>query len=196
MYCYSFKTLVGVFVLIGMTFIQCRYCSETSHEDSKNQSAVMTQELEVKPAVGNLIISSSAFEPSGFIPAKYTCDGINVNPPLHIGNLPAEVQSLVLIVDDPDAPSGTWVHWVVWNIAPSPFISQNTRPGTEGTNDFGSQRYGGPCPPSGTHRYFFKVYALDNSLELPAGASKRTVLTAMEGHLLAQGELMGRYKRG
>lgn len=142
-----------------------------------------------------LQITSPAFEVNGEIPTKYTCDGADINPPLHIEGIPKETQSLVLIMDDPDAPGGTWDHWIVWNIPPVDTIEEDSVPGTEGLNDFRRQAYGGPCPPSGTHRYFFKVYALDTTLDLPPTATKADVEQAMEGHILAQGELIGRYSR-
>lgn len=145
--------------------------------------------------VAELIISSPVFENGGFIPAKYTCDGDDVNPPLDIKGLPTGTKSLVLIVDDPDAPMGTWDHWIVWNILVKDRIEENSVPGVEGVNSFGRHSYGGPCPPSGTHRYFFKVYALDTKLELNPNSKKKDVEKAMKGHVLAQGEIMGRYKR-
>jgi len=129
------------------------------------------------------------------IPSKYTCDGYNVNPPLNIRGIPEGTKSLVLIVDDPDAPIGTWVHWVVWNIPPKEEIGEDSVPGTEGLNDFRKHSYGGPCPPSGTHRYFFKVYALDTKLDLKRNSRKRDVERAMKGHILAQGQLVGLYSR-
>jgi hypothetical protein len=135
------------------------------------------------------------FKHNGYIPAKYTCDGENVNPPLNIRGFPKETKSLVLIVDDPDAPMGTWDHWVVWNISPRETIKENTVPGTEGLNDFRKHSYGGPCPPSGTHRYFFKVYALDTMLELSPNSKKRDVEKAMIGHMLSKGEIVGLYRR-
>ena len=140
----------------------------------------------------------SVFEENGQIPAKYTCDAENVNPALDISGTPEGTQSLVLIVDDPDAPAGTWVHWVMYNIAPDTArIEENSVPANamQGVNDFGTQAYGGPCPPSGTHRYRFKVYALDGRLSVPAGATKAGVEQAMEGHVLAQVMLTGLYSR-
>jgi Raf kinase inhibitor-like YbhB/YbcL family protein len=143
-----------------------------------------------------LTITSSVFKNKGVIPAKYTCDGEDVNPPLSFEGVPEGTESLVLIVDDPDAPMGTWDHWVVWNIPPVEKMEENSIPGTEGLNDFGKHSYGGPCPPSGTHRYFFKVYALDTKLDLPSNSRKRNVEKAMEGHILAKGEIIGLYSRG
>ncbi len=142
-----------------------------------------------------LRITSSAFVHKGLIPAKYTCDSDDVNPPLKIDGIPERAQSLVLIVDDPDAPMGTWDHWVVWNIPPARNIEENSVPGTEGLNDFGKHSYGGPCPPSGTHRYFFKIYALDTKLSLNPNSRKKDVERAMEGHILAKGEILGLYAR-
>ena len=143
-----------------------------------------------------LTITSSVFKNKDVIPAKYTCDGEDVNPPLSVESVPEETESLVLIVDDPDAPMGMWDHWVVWDIPPTIKIEENSVPGTEGLNDFGKYSYGGPCPPSGTHRYFFKVYALDKKLDLPSNSRKRNVEKAMEGHILAKGEIIGLYSRG
>ena len=140
-----------------------------------------------------LEVASPAFENNGFIPAKYTCQGEDINPPLVIKNIPEGTKSLVLFVDDPDAPMGTWVHWVVWNINITGEIKEDTIPGVQGMNDFGRLNYGGPCPPSGVHRYFFKVYALDCLLDLPEGSSKKDVESAMQGHVLASGQLVGRY---
>ncbi len=145
-----------------------------------------------------LSIASPAFAPNGTIPSKHTCDGRNVSPPLTIGNVPKEAKSLALIVDDPDAPRGTWVHWVVWNIPPGAgeFRENSVPPGAiQGTNDFRNRNYGGPCPPSGTHRYFFKLYALDGVPSLPPSASKADLERAMQGHILAQAELVGLYRR-
>ncbi|MCJ7804181.1 YbhB/YbcL family Raf kinase inhibitor-like protein [Patescibacteria group bacterium] len=132
------------------------------------------------------------------IPQKYTCDGENINPPLQITDVPSSAQSLVLIVDDPDAPSGDWVHWLVWNINPeTKLITENESPkeAIQGTNDFGKQNYGGPCPPSGTHRYQFKIYALDTILNLSSSSRKKDLETAMENHILDKGILIGLYQR-
>jgi Raf kinase inhibitor-like YbhB/YbcL family protein len=143
-----------------------------------------------------LSVMSPTFENNQLIPAKYTCDGDNVNPPLAIDGVPEGTKTLALIVDDPDAPMGTWDHWIVWNIpATTSKIAENTVPGTEGMNDSRRRSYGGPCPPSGTHRYFFKVYALDVKLDLSPAARKRDVEKAMQGHVLAKGELVGLYRR-
>jgi Raf kinase inhibitor-like YbhB/YbcL family protein len=140
-------------------------------------------------------ISSSAFRENEMIPTQYTCDGKNINPPLDFKDIPKQAKSLALIVDDPDAPVGTWVHWVVWNIPVVQHLNENSIPGKEGLNDFQKQSYGGPCPPSGIHRYFFKVYALDNMLNLPEATTKAQLESAMKNHVLASGELIGFYKR-
>lgn len=142
-----------------------------------------------------LSISSTAFKDNEFIPQMYTCDGKNVNPPLLIDGIPKETKSLAIIVDDPDAPGGTWVHWVVWNIPVTHQIKENHAPGKEGMNDFHMRRYGGPCPPSGTHRYFFKIYGLDTILNLPDSCNKPILEKAMSDHIIAFGELIGLYKR-
>jgi Raf kinase inhibitor-like YbhB/YbcL family protein len=143
----------------------------------------------------NLSVSSSAFENNKLIPPKYTCDGDDVNPPLIIEGAPEETKSLVLIVDDPDAPMGTWDHWVVWNIPPTSKIEENTVPGVEGMNTARKHSYGGPCPPWGTHRYFFKIYALGTKLDLSPNSRKKDVEKAMQDHVLAKGELVGLYHR-
>jgi len=142
-----------------------------------------------------LAVISPAFSAMGVIPSKYTCEGANVNPPLEIGQVPEETRSLVLIVEDPDAPAGTWLHWLVWNIPVTHSIREDEVPGEQGMNDFGKRAYGGPCPPSGTHRYHFKVYALDDLLQLPSGTRRPAVEAAMRDHIVGFGEAIGLYKR-
>ena len=147
-------------------------------------------------AAPSLSVTTPAFQAGGDIPAKFTCNGANANPELRINGVPSEARSLVLIVDDPDAPRGLFTHWIVWNIDPKATdIGENSAPagGIQGTNDFGKRNYGGPCPPSGTHRYFFKIYALDTKLDLKPSARRAELDAAMRGHTLAQGELMARY---
>jgi hypothetical protein len=149
-------------------------------------------------------ITSPAFTEGQPIPRKYTCDGDDASPPLAWSGVPGEAKSLALIVDDPDAPAGTWVHWVFFNL-PSTLTKLNEglakTPtieglGAQGTNDFRKTGYGGPCPPRGKpHRYFFKLYALDTSLSLRPGASKADLEKAMRGHILAQGQMIGTYSR-
>jgi len=151
----------------------------------------------------NIKISSASFQNGGAIPSKYTCDGANVSPALQWSGVPQNAKSLVLICDDPDAPGKTWVHWVLYDLPASttslpeavPATDKPPTGGKHGKNDFGKPGFGGPCPPSGTHRYFFKLYAVDSETSLNPGASKDQVLKAIEGHILGQGELMGTYKR-
>jgi Raf kinase inhibitor-like YbhB/YbcL family protein len=146
-----------------------------------------------------LHITSPAFQNNGSIPRQYTCDGKDINPPLEIENCPTEAKSIAFICDDPDASVGTWVHWVLWNIDPNTKeISENAVPqgAVEGMNDFKRHAYGGPCPPSGTHRYFFKVYALDTMLDISPNSTKSALEKAMKGHIIAEGQIIGLYKRG
>jgi Raf kinase inhibitor-like YbhB/YbcL family protein len=148
-------------------------------------------------------ISSSSFKQGDFIPRKYSCDGNDVSPPLNWGNVPDGTKSFALISDDPDAPMGTFVHWVLYNLSPDlrsleegiPKDKHLKNGAMHGATDFRSPGYGGPCPPGGTHRYFFKLYALDTMLKLSPGATKAEVMKAMQGHILGQCELMGKYKR-
>jgi hypothetical protein len=142
-------------------------------------------------------VTSPEFEHGKSIPKKFTRDGKDVNPALDIEDSPAEAKSLALIVDDPDAPRGTWVHWVVYNIPVGARIEEDSVPGEQGVNDSGKAAYGGPAPPPGTpHRYFFKVYALDTELALRGRVDKSAVEDAMSGHILDSAELIGMYKRG
>jgi len=148
-------------------------------------------------------ITSAAFADSGMIPSKYTCDGINVSPPLAWQTEANGIKSFVLICDDPDAPAGDWVHWILYDLpAASREIKEDCNANRNlpdgalmGVNDFHKISYGGPCPPSGTHKYHFKIYALDKILHLNAGATKRTILEAMKGHVVDHGLLVGKYKR-
>ena len=143
-------------------------------------------------------ISSLAFENNGQIPAKYTCDGTNVNPPLKIENTPSHAKSLALVFDDTDAPRGSYVHWILWNIDPGvKEIKENSVPegAIQGMNDFKKNHYGGPCPPRRAHKYVFKIYALDTRLDLSLHSTKTDLEKAMKGHILAQAQLIGVYKR-
>ncbi len=142
-----------------------------------------------------LKVTSDAFEAGGSIPSRYTCEGVNVNPSLQVAGIPEKTKSLAIIVDDPDAPGGTWTHWIVWNIPVSNLIIEHSVPGEEGINDFGQRHYGGPCPPHRTHHYHFKVYALDDELPLTATALKQDLEKAMQSHILASGELIGVYEK-
>ena len=141
-------------------------------------------------------LTSPDFENNKMIPRKFTCEGADVNPTLVIEDIPAGTKSLALIVDDPDAPMGTWVHWVVYDIPVVSRIDEDSIPGKQGMNDFRRKDYGGPCPPSGTHRYFFKLYALDKELALGERVDKKALEKAMQGHILDKAELIGLYKRG
>lgn len=143
-------------------------------------------------------LTSPAFLHNEKIPSKYTCDGANFSPLLRFEKIPQDSKSLVLICDDPDAPMGDWVHWLIWNIDPATTeIPENFSPtdAIQGTTSFGNIGYGGPCPPSGVHRYFFKLYALDTTLDLPPSTQKADLETAMENHILAQAEMIGLYQR-
>ena len=140
-------------------------------------------------------LSSSAFGPGEAIPARHSCDGKDLSPPLTIEDIPGATAALALIVDDPDA-GGTWDHWVAYDIPVAGTVPEGVRSlGTAGTNSWRRTGYGGPCPPSGTHRYYFRIYALDAPLGLPAGAGRKQILEAMRGHVLAEATLMGRYSR-
>ena len=150
-----------------------------------------------QPTTGSpsVALSSPAFKAGEEMPDRFTCNGANVSPPLRISGTPASAKSLALIVEDPDAPGGLFTHWIVWNIAPTTteIAEKNVPAGaTQGINDFGQPSYGGPCPPSGTHRYFFRLIALDRTVDLKSGARRRELDKAIAGHVLARGELMAR----
>ena len=148
-------------------------------------------------------LTSAAFQHGEVVPATYTCDGKNISPPLQWIAPPSGTKGLALIMDDPDAPMGTWVHWVLYNLPPSVQQLSDAMPSTaqwpdgtvQGTTSFRRIGYGGPCPPSGTHHYVFTLYALDVPLSLPPGADKSAVESAMQGHVLAQAQLIGTYQR-
>ncbi len=148
-------------------------------------------------------LTSKAFADGSIIPSVYTCEGKNINPPLEFHNIPSDAQSLVLLMEDPDVPSsirkdGMWDHWIVFNIPPETkhFAEHAAPPGIEGKNTSGKNKYEGPCPPDREHRYFFKLYALDKRLDLPPGASKKEVESAMKGHILKEAHLIGKYEKG
>lgn len=141
-------------------------------------------------------LTSPAFNDNEMIPAQYTCQGKDINPPLAIEGTAGAAESLVLIFDDPDAVGGTWDHWIVFNIpAQTTSIKEDSVPGTQGVNSWGRNDYGGPCPPSGTHRYFFKLYSLKTTLDLPEGATKKEVEEAMESYVLEHARIIGLYKK-
>ncbi|KPJ53199.1 phosphatidylethanolamine-binding protein [candidate division TA06 bacterium DG_24] len=179
-------------LLLAMTLLMACQTENQTQEEEKGEIAMA------------ITLQSSAFEEGGTIPARHTCEGDDVSPPLSWGDVPEGTKSIALICDDPDAPRGTWVHWVIYGLAPDmrelaegiPAEKALSEGGSQGTNDFRRIGYGGPCPPKGpAHRYFFKLYALDAEIGLEAGASKSDLLDAMEGHILAQGQLMGMYQR-
>jgi Raf kinase inhibitor-like YbhB/YbcL family protein len=167
----------------------------TTLDGCKNQDTTLSQEGEVEMSIQ---VTSNAFSEGSEIPRIYTCDDQNVSPPITWTGVPSDTVSLALIMDDPDAPMGTWVHWVLYNLSPELAALEQGKKGdgTEGKNDFSRLGYGGPCPPKGSnHRYFIKLYALDSMLDLKEGATKAQVESAMRGHILAQGQLMGKYGR-
>lgn len=159
------------------------------------------EKIEFLNNMGDFILKSSAFKHGELIPSRYTCDGENINPLFEIKNVPQEVKSLILIMDDPNATSGgAWDHWLLWNINPNTqYIAEDNIPegAVQGANSWGRARYGGPCPPKGSapHRYMFKLYALGVTLDLPEGAGKSELLEAMDGHILGETVLMGMYGR-
>jgi len=179
--------LLTVLCLVVMLLVGCKY-----------------RERPLKEREMALTVSSSAFKEGDRIPAKYTCQGQDVSPPLAWSEPPAGTQSVALIVDDPDAPGGVFTHWVLFNIPPDsrelpeavPTQAELASGALQGKTDFGRTGYGGPCPPPGRpHRYQFTLYALDQTLDLKGGASKKQLLSAMEGHILAQGQFTGTYQR-
>jgi Raf kinase inhibitor-like YbhB/YbcL family protein len=174
------------------------------------ESATLAPTTPLEPGVApadtsvpaNFSLTSDAFGEGQLIPEKFTCKGEDVNPRLDWANLPAGTQSLALVVDDPDAPGGTWTHWVLYNIPPETTTLEAVTAGNGtagiglgGVNSWGRTNYGGPCPPSGTHRYFFKLYALDNLLQFSSAPKPGELLSAMEGHILAEADLMGTFSK-
>ncbi len=191
--------LTAASLLLLATACQDRPSTAASSQAPANpQEATMNSQTD-----RDFRLSSPAFEPGQTIPVKYTCDGMDISPPLAWSHPPGDAASFALIMDDPDAPAGIWVHWVIFDmpadarelpegVPPDPVLEAGS---VQGTNSWGRVGYGGPCPPRGTHRYFFKLYALDTALGLESSATKADVLAAMEGHVLAQAELMGVYQR-
>jgi len=196
---YTMKTaklffIAGVIILVGVAFLfYKKYSNPPQKQPPGAENKVLISN------VSNIMkLTSPVFENNGNIPARYTCDGENINPPLEISQVPEGAKSLVLIINDPDAPAGDWVHWTVWNISPAAkSISESSVPtgAIQGTTDFGKSGYGGPCPPSGVHHYQFKLYALDEVLNLNLSAKREDVEKVMEGHILEQVLLVGLYKR-
>jgi Raf kinase inhibitor-like YbhB/YbcL family protein len=186
--------LATAFSLFMGALSSCGADGSTSATPGSQQAASGTPSLD---------FSSVAFAAGEAIPAQYTCDGDDISPPLRWGDPPTGTQNYALIVDDPDAPGGTWVHWVLYHVPAAarslpeavPPQAQLEDGSRHGRNSWKRADYGGPCPPRGTHRYFFKLYALDSPLDLEPGASKEQLLQAMDGHVLAQAELIGTYSR-
>ncbi len=183
--------------LIGLVLILLSGCR------SPNDSQPINPQQPASNAKPQIKVTSNAFTDGAMIPAKYSCDGENASPHLKWENMPANAKTIAIIADDPDAPGGTWVHWLIFNlpanvkelpdgVAPEGNASAVAR---QGTNDFKKIGYGGPCPPSGVHRYFFKVYGLDTELSLNAGATKEDLMKAMEGHVVAEGQIVGKYEK-
>jgi Raf kinase inhibitor-like protein, YbhB/YbcL family len=187
------SAVVLIFLLAGMLLVSG--CIQNEKERNTSNESPDTGKGDENVDIQDIKVFSSAFASNGSIPGKYTCDGQNINPPLEFEGIPEEAESLVLIVDDPDAPTKTFTHWIVWNIEPVAKIEEDSIPGVEGINDFKKIGYGGPCPPSGTHRYYFRVYALDRQFELKAGAGRKNLENEMIGHIIAEGELMGKYRK-
>jgi hypothetical protein len=181
---------VAVLVLGVATIPQA---TSAQYYDKTDSSKAVKKDQEKKP----LKISSPVFKDFGVIPKKFTCDGKDVSPPLKFTNIPQKTKSLALIVDDPDAPAGTFTHWIVWDISPkkTQFAVGERKGITEGTTDFGKTGYGGPCPPSGSHRYFFKLYALDSKIDLSTKSKKKELEAAIQDHIIQSATLVGKYSR-
>lgn len=186
-------------LILGMTGLLLTVSSVCAQFDFQVEGK---KTMSAKPA--GIKLRSPAFEDSGIIPKLYTCDGEDISPQLEWSGVPEDAVSLALIVDDPDAPMGTFVHWVLYNLPANitalpermPSDAKLETGALQGKTDFGKKPgYGGPCPPAGTHRYFFKLYALDTNLPLEPGATKKQLLKAMEGHILSEGQLVGHYQR-
>lgn len=204
---YRSISILVLISLMALTLIGCSSTPETTDPTGPNlqdePSRDPVEEEETSPPESeeegpmSMALTSPAFNSGDPIPEKFTCDGEDISPELDWFGTPEGTVSLALIMDDPDAPVGTWVHWVVFNLPMdlSGLREGMTGVGLDGTNSWNRGGYGGPCPPSGTHRYFFKLYALDQTLDLEAGADKAAVLSAMEGHILGEAELMGTYSR-
>ncbi|MCL5034488.1 MAG: YbhB/YbcL family Raf kinase inhibitor-like protein [Bacteroidetes bacterium] len=186
----------AIFLLNVFFMVNCGSAQKQDDTASKNMEDEMSTTTAAKFA-----LASTAFKEGEMIPKKYTCDGPDISPPLEWHSVPPGAKSLALIVEDPDAPMGTWVHWVIFNIPPQSsglpehVSAEKTLPdgAIQGRNDFRKIGYGGPCPPGGIHRYFFILYALDTMLRLPAGSAKAELVRAMEGHVIGKAQLMGKY---
>jgi len=189
---FTWFLIILFIILAGASFI---LTNKAKHVIIEKKQGVI-HKLEKKTSMK---ITSTAFENNSQIPKKYTCDGENINPPLAFEDIPDTAKTLVLIVEDPDAPSKTWVHWILYNISPNvKFINEGSAPSNakQALTDSGEPKYSGPCPPSGTHRYFFKLYALDEKLtDMPDFTDKPIIEAAMEGHIVGSAELIGLYSK-
>ena len=184
-----------ILIFIFINFIEVNPIRNTRAFGGQNKISNGVNAEDYKSEEANMRLTSPEFNNNGLIPKKFTCEGEDINPAFIIEEIPAGAKSLALIVDDPDAPMGTWVHWVVYNIPVISRIDEDSIPGEQGINDSGRRDYHGPCPPSGTHRYFFKIYALGAELNLRAGLNKQELEKAMQGHILENAELVGPYKK-
>jgi Raf kinase inhibitor-like YbhB/YbcL family protein len=197
----KYTSIIVLIAIIGFLYAGYMLLRIPKERVAKDEIIVNNIDDKAEIPMEKIKLTSAAFKSNEKIPAKYTCDGDSItggiNPPLEIGNIDESAKSLVLIMDDPDAPAGTWDHWIIFNIQPATNnIQEGEEPqGIAGNNSWGRAGYGGPCPPSGTHRYFFKLFSLDTELELAEGASKKEIESAMEGHILQKAELVGLYER-
>ena len=194
---YRILLIIAIILVIISSAVYVLSLTKRSNNNEEIKIPGINQEG-IMQGKNNMILQSPSFEDGGHIPQKYTCDGDNVSPPLKIIGVPEGTKSLALIVEDPDAPRGTFIHWIVYNIdSKTESFKEGMAPSgaLEGMTSSGDFKYGGPCPPAGTHRYFFKLYALDSKLELPAGASKEQLEQMINTHILGKAELMGQYSR-
>ncbi len=206
-------SILILFCCLALVAVGCAPASEPAEEPAPvNEEVVVVEviptdtplppteepvaEEEEEPVMVEMTLTSPVFAQDEAIPLQFSCDGDDISPELAWAGIPDGAASLVLILDDPDAPVGTWDHWLLFDMPPDlEGLPQGGTAGTDGNNSWNRIGYGGPCPPGGTHRYFFKLYALDTTLDLPAGTAKGALETAMEGHILGQVELMGTYTR-
>lgn len=189
------KIILGITIVIILIIIGALAYKSFG---GRTTSYINPAKTENNAATTPMTITSPVFEPGQAIPKKYSCDGDGVNPPLDIKDVPQQAQSLALIVDDPDAPAGTWTHWIMWNINPATAsIAENSVPAgaVQGQGSSGQNVFGAPCPPSGTHRYYFKLFALDSKLSLSSFSDVKALEQAMDGHIISNAEVLGTYSR-
>ena len=187
---------ISVIVVLALFLLLLLNCAGRQPQTTQPANTPKQEKAEIK-------LTSAAFKDGEPIPRAYTCAGVNISPPLEWSGLPKTAKTIAIVCDDPDAPAGTWVHWVLYNLPADNIGLVENLPATETLkaggfqvkNDFGKTAYGGPCPPSATHRYFFKIYALDSELPLKAGATKAELMKAMDDHVVLLGQLMGTYRR-